>query len=478
MATRTVETKSAPRQAKQQSARIEGLKICYIGGGSVGWAHTLMNDLALCPVLNGEVRLYDVMFERSQVNELYGNRLFRMPQAKSKWKWRAVKRLSDGLKGADFVFLSITPGQLEAMAREIEICERYGLLHPVGDTVGAAGLMRGLRCARIYAGFAKAIMEHAPKAWVINYTNPMTLCTRALYAAAPEIKAFGCCHEVFGTQALLGRLVEKYLKAPKPTREQIECNVTGVNHFTWLSKTSWEGTDLEPLWRRYFEEEPSVQPRYTWEQMKEKSVFHGFHCIAAALSLRHGALAAAGDRHLSEFAPGFLTSRDELHRWGIRLTPVREYRIPKFAERVEGVKRMAAGKEKIGIWQSGEEGVHQLMAILGVEDLRTNVNLPNVGQIPDLPRGAVVETNAYFSRDRVVPLAAGPTPKSVLPLVATHALNQEHTVEAALTRNEDLALAAISNDPNNDLPFDQTAAMYKELVEATKPWSYPTSAPK
>ena len=81
--------------------------------------------------------------------------------------------------------------------------EEYGLYFPVGDTSGAAGLIRGLRSASIYKGFAEAMAEYCPKAWIINYTNPMSICTRTLTRVAPELKVFGCCHEVFSTQKML-----------------------------------------------------------------------------------------------------------------------------------------------------------------------------------------------------------------------------------------------------------------------------------
>ena len=50
---------------------------------------------------------------------------------------------------------------------------------------------------------AAAVRTYCPEAWVINYTNPMAVCIGALYREFPQIKAFGCCHEVFGTQQLL-----------------------------------------------------------------------------------------------------------------------------------------------------------------------------------------------------------------------------------------------------------------------------------
>ena len=77
----------------------------------------------------------------------------------------------------------------------------------------------------------------------------------------------------------------------------------------------------------------------------------------------------------------------------------------------------------------------------------SNVNLPNRGQVPDLPAGAVVETNALFTRNGIDPVSAGPTPAAVLPLVMNHVLNQENTLSAALRCDRKLGFAAFVNDP-------------------------------
>ena len=62
------------------------IKIAYIGGGSRGWAHNLMHDLAMCPYLNGEVALYDIDYPSAAFNAKFGNWVQTHPQAVSKWK--------------------------------------------------------------------------------------------------------------------------------------------------------------------------------------------------------------------------------------------------------------------------------------------------------------------------------------------------------------------------------------------------------
>lgn len=101
--------------------------------------------------------------------------------------------------------------------------------------------------------------------------------------------------------------------------------------------------------------------------------------------------------------------------------------------------------------------------MLGLGDFVTNVNVANRGQIANLPLDAVVETNAYFGRDRVQPLVAGPLPGGVHALVARHVANQEQIIEAALTRDRDLAFQAIFNDPTTSLSLDRAWAMFEEL---------------
>ena len=77
----------------------------------------------------------------------------------------------------------------------------------VGDTTGPGGIARAIRAIPVLANFANHIMDICPNAWVVNYTNPMAWCTAALFAAQPNIKAVGCCHEVFHTQEMLCKWV-------------------------------------------------------------------------------------------------------------------------------------------------------------------------------------------------------------------------------------------------------------------------------
>lgn len=439
------------------------LRIAYIGGGSRGWARTLMNDLAIAQDLNGEVRLYDIDPEAARLNERLGNWIQTQPGAISQWRYRTVDSLAEALQGADFVFISIQPGPLEMMAHEIAVAEKYGLYFPVGDTTGAPGLMRGLRSAIIFAGFAQAIAEHAPTAWVINYTNPMSICTRTLTKVAPELKVFGCCHEVFGTQQLLAELATHYLELEEtPSRDDIQVNVLGINHFTWINRAYYQEHDLLEIVREHITR-PGVLRPYTQEEVESaRNWFHDANQIKFELFKRYGLLAAAGDRHLAEFVPGFTRSPEELFRWGIIRTPV-WWRIERWKIAPQIALDYLEGRRTWEPQESGEEALRQIRALVGLEEFVTNVNMENLGQIANLPLKAVVETNAHFSRNQVRPLTAGTLTPGVQALVALHIANQEMIIEAALTRDKDLAFQAVFNDPTTNLPIDKAWNMFNEI---------------
>ena len=451
------------KRKKNKSAH--PVTIAYIGGGSRGWAHTLMGDLALCPHLTGEVRLYDIDRPMAQRNARWGRRVNDSPDARSEWRFRAPKTLAKALKGADFVVASIQPGPIEMMHVDVGVPAKYGILHPVGDTIGPAGHCRSLRAVGEYATIGRAVGRYCPKAWVINYTNPMTVCTRTLYKVFPEIRAFGCCHGVFGTQDRLALLVKEHCGV-RPKRKDIRLNVLGVNHFTWTDNARWEDVDLIELFARHWRRKGMVH-KISEEELDAMGPWEDKGQVGYDLFRRYGILPAISTRHLVEFLPFYLKDLASAHRWGVRLTPVAQ-RVARYTEAPKRFAKLLASKQPFRLKHSSEEGVEQMMAILGLGDLHTNVNLPNVGQMDDLPRGAVVETNAYFTKGSVKPAYAGSMPAGAGAWVQRTVSNQEILVEAALNRDKDLAFQAFLNDPLMNLPTDTAWKMFRQMLRGTK----------
>jgi alpha-galactosidase len=408
-----------------------------------------MTDLALEPSMSGSIRLYDLDEEAAKANEVIGNRVSAREEAVGKWEYKTMKTLKEALDGADFVVISILPGTFDEMDVDVHTPERLGIWQSVGDTAGPGGIMRGLRTIPMFVEIAEAIKAYAPEAWVINYTNPMTLCVKTLYHVFPQIKAFGCCHEVFGTQKVLKGILEETCGLSGIERKDIHVNVLGINHFTWFDYASYEGIDLFPIYRDYIEkhfEEGYEENDKNWAN----SSFACAHRVKFDLFRRYGLIAAAGDRHLAEFMPGdeYLNDPKTVTGWKFGLTTV-DWRKQDLKERLDKSHKLLAGEQEVELTPTGEEGIQLIKALCGLGRMVSNVNIPNTNlQITNLPADAVVETNAVFDRDSIRPIVAGSIPEEVRALIMPHVEIHEMTLEAALSCDKELVVKAFMRDPN------------------------------
>lgn len=431
--------------------KMKDVKITYIGGGSRGWAWTFMTDLAREEKLSGTIRLYDIDRKAAENNAIIGNHISERKDAIGKWKYEVSDSLKEALTGTDFVVISILPGTFDEMESDVHTPERLGIYQSVGDTAGPGGMIRALRTLPMFVEIAEAIKEYSPKAWVINYTNPMSLCVKVLYHVFPEIKAFGCCHEVFGTQKVLAKILENEgLVKGEIDRQDIHVNVLGINHFTWFDYASYKGMDIFPVYKKYVDEHVDTDgfDGSAIENWANKC-FACRHRVKMDLFRKYGLIAAAGDRHLAEFMPGdtYLKNPETVEGWDFGLTSV-NWRREDLQKKLDRAKRLANFEEEIELKPTGEEGILLIKALCGLERVVSNVNIPNSYlQIANLPKEAVVETNAIFERDAIRPVVAGSIPENVLELIKPHVANHERILKASLTCDKKLVYEAFKEDP-------------------------------
>ncbi|MCL1820673.1 MAG: alpha-glucosidase/alpha-galactosidase, partial [Oscillospiraceae bacterium] len=270
----------------------------------------------------------------------------------------------------------------------------------------------------------------------------------------------GCCHEVFGTQELLAAMVRRE-NGDAAARGDIHVNVLGINHFTWFDRASYKGNDLMPMFARFADE--FYDDGFSGGENVPHKNFSCSNRVKFDLFRRYGQIAAAGDRHLSEFMPCDMYAKDPetVEKWGFHLTSV-DWRVADRAEKAETTARLAAGKEKIELKASGEEGILLIKALCGLTRVVSNVNLPNTaGQINNLPKETVVETNALFSRDDVRPVIAGELTDGIKELVMPHAERQTEILRAAL----DCDIEAVRRLFARDTLLNRPEADLRELAD-------------
>ncbi|MCL2211608.1 MAG: alpha-glucosidase/alpha-galactosidase [Treponema sp.] len=456
---------------------MDKIKICYIGGGSRNWAWVLMQDLAFEKEITSSIELYDLKHDDAVTNEIIGNRL-QQKHNSGRWKFHANPSLSDALNGSNFVIISILPGDFEEMSVDVHTPEKYGIYQSVGDTVGAGGIMRALRAIPQFQHIAREIKTYAPDAWVINYTNPMSICTRTLYKEFPGIKAFGCCHEVFHTQKLLAAVLEEAGLAQPGSikRDEIKVNVIGINHFTWINKATWNDVDIFPYYRKFTDRyagsgfiKNTINNNISKEETERNKYFSCSDRVKMDLFRRYGLIAAAGDRHLAEFCPPswYLLSPETAENWGFALTPV-SWRIKDREELKKKAVYYRDGTCEMLPVESGEEGIRIIKALLGHGDLITNVNMPNKGQLSDLPFESIVETNACFSLNNIIPVTSKNIPLDVLALIHPHVLSQEGIIEAVFENDMEKAFRVFSHDlAVQKLPLREVRSLFDEMHAKT-----------
>lgn len=407
------------------------VRICIVGGGSVNWSPTILQDLALTQGLSGTVVLHDIDPDAAATMAKLGRRIVGLAGADLSIEVEPDQETA--LRDADFVVVTITTGGLAAMRHDIEIPARYGIVQSVGDTVGPGGVARALRNVPVMLDLARTMERVCPDAWLLNLTNPLTALTRAV-TKHTRVKTIGLCHEVYGVRR---RLTELFDAAP----EEVEFQVAGINHLPWILAVTVRGEDALPrvrtelLAKAPLPLEPGLDP--------DRASFASRWGVKRALFERYGVLAGAGDRHLAEFFSDFLADPGQ---WGVIPTTMAHRRLGVDRARAR-VESWLAGKAPIPMQRSDEEVSHIIAAVALGRPRLTVVNLPNTGQIDNLPRGAVVETMGVVGGTGATPLAAGSLPPPILDTLTPHVANQERLVEAAVGGDRSLALEALADDP-------------------------------
>jgi alpha-galactosidase len=440
------------------------IKIAYIGGGSKHWARTIMQDLAASQHLCGELALYDINQASADANGVLGQQIFSLPEAVADFRVTTSSDRATVLKNADFVFVSILPGPMPCFANDLDIPAEYGITQTVGDTVGPGGLSRCMRSVPMFIDIAHAVAEHAPQAWVINYTNPMTVLTQIMQQVEPDLRVIGCCHEVFGTRGWIGMMAAEYFDIPISHRNDLEIEVVGLNHFTFFNHARYHGHEVAPAIQAWIDGQSGFWSDRTKDALAREDKGRFGSCdglIQLDFWRQFGVIGAAGDRHLVEFVPWYAKNHDRLRRWGVSVTGseqrLRGWQPDNVAHTPPEVTQLK---------RSNEEAVDLVEALAGVKDMVTNINITNQGQISWLPKGHVVETLASVSYDRIVPHTTGAFPDALKIQLQHIAGMQDLTLQAATKGDRELALQALLMDPLCDIETDQAREMLDKLLDA------------
>jgi 6-phospho-beta-glucosidase len=144
----------------------------------------------------------------------------------SRLPFRTTTDLVDAVEGADFVFCAIRVGQLEGRVIDEDVPLGLGVLGQ--ETTGPGGICFALRTIPVMVRLAETIRDHAPNAWLINFTNPAGMVTEAVRQVLGD-RAVGICDSPSG-------LCRRVARAVGQPAEELWFDYFGLNHLGWLKE--------------------------------------------------------------------------------------------------------------------------------------------------------------------------------------------------------------------------------------------------
>ncbi|MBO0775690.1 MAG: 6-phospho-beta-glucosidase [Actinobacteria bacterium] len=418
------------------------MKLAVIGGGST-YTPELVDGIArLTGALTvDELVLADPDSGRLAVVGPVSARIMKAHGHPGRLTW--TTSADEALDGAGAVVLQLRVGGQAARQRDETWPLDYGCIGQ--ETTGAGGFAKALRTVPVVLDVAELARRlAAPGAWIVDFTNPVGIVTRALLDAGH--RAVGLCNVAIGFQRHFARLLGV---AP----EQVLLGHVGLNHLTWERSVTVDGTDRLP----------------------GLLAGHGAE-IAAHTGLPVSVLSDLGA------VPSYY-----LHYYYAHDAVVTEQRTrPTRAEEVARIERELLAQyadptldrkpdllsQRGGAFYS--EAAVALLASLaaGTGDIQV-VNLRNAGTLPFLPDEAVIEVPAVIGAGGPVPVPAAPLPPLLRGLVAQVSAYEELAVAAAVHGGRDRVAAALLAHPlvgQYDLAGQLTDRLLAEN-QAFLPWA-------
>ncbi len=446
-------------------------KVVLIGAGSAMFTRGLVADV-LRQGWQGEIALVDIDADALEVAEKLTRKM--LDARGSKLKLSASTDRRDVLDGATAVICTIGVGGREAWHQDVLIPRKYGIYQPVGDSVMPGGTSRALRMIPAMVDIANDVLDLAPDALFFNYGNPMSAVCRAVRKATTA-NMVGLCHGVFG----IARGIAFHLKTK---REHLTYTAIGINHLTWFTEILVDGEDAMPRLRQVAAEKlgaglnKETLGRYFAEagDSEKQRELSGTWPFTFELTQLFGAFPAVGDRHITEFFPHMFSAEGgyfgkTLGIDAFSLERCLEDGHAKFAE----MKEHAFSPDPLpDDYFDKIAGEHEQVTDI-ITSIRTDAgkvfsaNLPNHGQVPNLPADAIVESPAIADATGIHAIDQKPMASGIAGTLATRFQWVETTVEAALEGSRDKFVQALLID--GAVKSVETAyRMANDLLEAQK----------
>ncbi|MDO5675878.1 MAG: 6-phospho-beta-glucosidase [Propionibacteriaceae bacterium] len=450
------------------------MKLTILGGG--GFRVPLVYKALLAdesPERVTELRLYDTDSQRlaaitAVLEELAAG-------AEESPSLTSTTDLGEALAGTDFVFSAIRVGGTQGRALD----EQISLSHDVigQETVGAGGISYALRGIPAVLRIIEGIKQHAPEAYVINFTNPAGVITEVMQRELGP-RVIGICDSPVGMarrimDVLKGAgLVPADVPSLSAGSDRIRLKYAGLNHLGWLTGLLVDGEDVLPrlleradLIETFEEGRLFGAPLIQALRAVPNEYLHYYYFSREDLAIDKVSDKTRG-RFLAEQQKGFYEKTDD------GLSPYQRWERTR-REREETY--MATNREAAGNFERDdadmETGGYDKVALAIMHAIANDVpaelilNVANNGILADLDDTAVVEIPCRVDGSGVTPIEGAELPDHGRGIVINAKYVERRTMEAALTGSRQAALLAIGHHPLVD-SFHVAEELLDDLVAA------------
>ncbi|MGE4454748.1 MAG: alpha-glucosidase/alpha-galactosidase [Sphaerochaeta sp.] len=429
------------------------MKITFLGAGSTIFARNVLGDVMMTPSLqDAELALYDIDRVRLEQSKNILEAIKRgIPNSRNHiTTYCGEASRKDALRDALFVVNAVQIGGYKpSTVIDFEIPKKYGLRQTIADTLGIGGIMRGMRTLPFLRDVAQEMEMVAPKAWFLNYTNPMSILTGYLQRYS-QVQTVGLCHSVqVCSERLLKNLdLEHYLEG------RVEL-IAGINHMGWLLRIEdREGRDLYPEIKSQIEEKQRTKhsDMVRYEYVRK----FGYYCTESS-------------EHNAEYNPYFIKKQypQLIDQYNI---PLDEYprRCEKQISEWEQQYQELANKHIIEHVRSREYASHIMESRVTNTPYTIGGNVLNKGSIGNLVSDACVEVPCLIDASGIHPTVVGNLPTQLAALNNAHIAVHQLTIEAFVSNKKEAIVQAALLDPHtsSELSIDEIVSMTDELLEA------------
>lgn len=332
--------------------------------------------------------------------------------------------LSAGVRGATFVISQFRVGTQQARHRDELLGRKYNLVGQ--ETVGVGGFAKALRTIPVALSIARTIVQEAPEAKLLNFTNPAGLITQALIQEVPELTTIGLCNVPWNTRIEIAGAMDV-------SADEVTFDYVGLNHLSWIRGVQVKGVDRSVEAIKAFrgltieKAKPEDSPAWTQSSIDLLQAIPNYY-----LSYYYS------EKQWVEYQSQNPTRASEVMK-------IEEVLIEKFQDE-SLVTKPEELMQRGGAYYS--DSAAELMA-----DIYTNagtihvVNTLNNGAVPGFPDDAVMEIPSIITSHGAQSIKTSTMSPDIDALVRSVKDFELLTINAATTGNQDSALRALITNP-------------------------------